>query len=59
MIGVMGTGFATCPAAALHASCNAAAIMDSTLFRRVDRHGKCTVAMTVSSMALLVEKRVA
>jgi site-specific recombinase XerD len=56
VIGVVRTGSATCPVAALRAWCDAASITEGRLFRKIDRHGNCGTGLTDHSVALLVKK---
>ncbi|WP_420105120.1 site-specific integrase [Herbaspirillum huttiense] len=59
IIGIVRTGSVTCPVAALRAWCDAAAITEGRLFRKIDRHGNCGTGLTDQSVALLVKKRAA
>jgi site-specific recombinase XerD len=58
-LGVVRTGSATCPIAALRAWCDAAAITEGRMFRRIDRHGNVGAALTDQSVALILKKRAA
>ena len=56
-IGVVRTGSATCPVAAVQAWLVAAAISDGKLFRSINRHGRIGAGLTDQSVALVVKKR--
>jgi len=58
-IGVVRTGSATCPVAAVQAWLTAAGITEGRLFRRVNRHGRVGVGLTDQSVALIIKRRVA
>ncbi|TDG16367.1 site-specific integrase [Paracraurococcus ruber] len=57
LIGVMHTGTSTCPAVALAAWRDAAAIADGPLFRSVDRHGRIGDSLSDKAVALVVKRR--
>lgn len=54
-IGVVHTGSATCPVAALRAWCEAA-ITEERLFRKIDRHDNCGAALIDQLVALLLKR---
>lgn len=58
-IGVVQTGTATCPVAALQSWLAAAKIEDGRVFRRINRHGQLGPALSDQSVALIVKRRAA
>ena len=58
-IGVVQTGTATCPVAALQSWLVAAKIEDGRVFRRINRHGQLGPALSDQSVALIVKRRAA
>jgi integrase len=59
LVGVVRTGTATCPVAAVQAWLAAAAITEGRAFRAVDRHGRVGAALSDQTVALIVKRRAA
>lgn len=58
-VGVVRTGTATCPVAAVQAWLAAAAITEGRVFRGINRHGRIGAGLTDQVVALIVKKRAA
>lgn len=57
MVGVLASGTATCPVAALRAWLDVAGIIEGRVFRSLDRHGNLRPAMTGEAVAMVVQRR--
>lgn len=57
LIGIVRTGSATCPVAALQAWQEAAQLTDGPVFRSVDRHGRVGQSLSDKAVALVVKRR--
>lgn len=58
-VGVVATGSATCPVAALRVWLEAAPITEGRVFRRLTRHRRLGVSLTGEAVALVVQRRAA
>ncbi len=59
VVGVVRTGTATCPVAALQTWLAAAGISEGRAFRAIDRHSRIGTGLTEQSVALIIKRRAA